>query len=138
MDVAASGVAIASIAIQLAGSLHKAYNFWSSIKEAPEDIHAISIELKLLSNVLAQIANKNQHLELDAILTAALEGCSIKVKTLENLLQEIEPDFASTSRRVRQWTAFKAVLKSGKVAKYQQALERLKSTLLLAKVDQDR
>ena len=138
LSAAASGIAVVSVAIQLAESFKKLSDFWKAIKEAPEDIRAISVDLELLSSVLIQIAYETQHVEPDMTLIAALNGCCVKVKTLTTLLNGIEPGFASTSSRVRKWTAFKAVLKHGELMKFQEALERLKSTLLLVQQNQYR
>lgn len=63
---------------------------------------------------------------------STLNGCWVMVKILTALLNEIEPGLASTSSRVRKWTALKAVLKHGQLMKFQAALERLKGKLLLA------
>ena len=138
LSTAASGVAVLSLAVQLVESVKKLCDFWNSIKEAPEDIQAISTDLELLSSALKGIAYETQHVEPDAALVAILNGCSVKVKILTALLNEIEPGFTSTSSRVRKWTAFKAVLKHVQLVKFQAALERLKSTLLLAQQNQHR
>ena len=100
LSVGASGIAVASIAIQLAESVRKLCHFWISIKEAPEDIQAISIDLELLSAVLTQIAHESQHVEPDTTCIAALTGCRLQVETLTTVLNKIEPGFASMSSRV--------------------------------------
>lgn len=138
LSAAASAIAVASLAIQLAENVKKLCDFWNSIKEAPEDIRAISTDLDLLSSVLTQIAYETQHVEPDATLVAALHGCSIKVNKLATLLNEIEPGLASTRSHLRKWTAFKAVLKHGQLMKFQEALEKLKGTLLLVQQNQNR
>ena len=138
LSAAASGIAVISVAVQLAESFNKLCDFWKSVKEAPEDIRGISVDLEILSNVLIQIANDTQHVEPDATLNAALNGCCVKVKTLNTILNEIEPGFSSTKSRIRQWTAFKAVLKRGNLMKFQVALDRIKATLLLVQQHQYR
>lgn len=138
LSAAASGIAVVSIAMQLAESFKKLLEFCKSIKEAPENIQAISTDLELLSNVLTQIALEAQHVEPNTALIAALNGCCLKVKILNTLLNEIEPGFASTKSRVRKWTALKAIMKQGELAKIQEALDSLKGTLLLALQDQYR
>lgn len=138
LSAAASSIAVVSLAVQLADSVKKLCNFWESIKEAPSDIKEISTDLELLSGVLTDIACEAQHVGPNATLLASLDACSFKVKRLVTLLNEIEPGFASTSSRVRKWTAFKAVLKSGKLTKLQEALERLNGTLLLVQQNQNR
>ena len=138
LSAAASGIAVVSIAIQLAESVKKLCDFWDSIKEAPDDVRAISTDLEILSKVLAQIAHESQNQEPDATLVAALQGCSVKVRTLDEIVSDIEPGFSSKRFRVRKWTALRAVLKHGQVVKFQGALESLKVTLLLAQQNQSR
>ena len=138
LSAAASGIAVVSIAIQLAESVRKLCDFWSSIKEAPEDIRTISIDLGLLSSVLTRIAYEAQHIGPEANLVAALKGCWSQVESLTALLNEIEPGFASTGSRTRKWAAFKAVFKRGQLIKFQEALESMKCTLLLVQQIQDR
>lgn len=138
LSAAASGITVVSVAVQLADSFKKLCDFWKSIKEAPENIRAISVDLELLSSVLTQIALETQHVEPDATLIAALNSCCVKVKTLSTILNEIEPGFASTKLRVRKWTALKAALKHGDLMKFQETLERLKGTLLLVQQNQYR
>ena len=129
LSVAASGIAVASVALQLAGSVKQIYEFWNSIKEAPDEICAITEDLRVLSSILARIANEAQHHEPEATLEAALNGCLLNVKILDSLIKEIEPDLTSSRSRVRKWTAFKAVLKRAQLVKVQGALEKMKSTL---------
>ena len=138
LSTAASGIAVVSIAVQLADSVKKLCDFWTSVKEAPEDIQAISTANELLSNDLILIADEAQHVELDTTLIATLNACWVKVKLLTSLLGDIEPGFASKSPRIRRWTAFRAVLKHGQLTKFQAALESLKGTLLLVQQHQHR
>ena len=132
LSVAASGVAFASIALQLVDSVKKLCEFWSSIKEAPEDILFISVDLQVLSGVVTNIASEGQHHVPDAAVIAALVLCDGKVKTLIAIVTELEPGFESKSLRVRKWTAFKVVFKSDKLKKFRESLEGMKTTLILA------
>ena len=136
LSVAASGIAVASVALQLAGSVKQIYEFWNSVKEAPDEIRAITQDLRVLSSVLARIANEAQHHEPEATLEAALNGCLANVKILTSLLKGIEPGFASTRSRTRKWSALKAVLKRGQLVKFREALEWAKSTLMLVVLQQ--
>lgn len=138
LSAAASGIAVASIALRLADSVKQIYDFWTSVKEAPDDIRTITEDLRVLSSILARIEKEAGQVEPDATLEAALNGCMLNVKILTSLLNDIEPGFASTRSRVRKWTAFKAVLKRGQLVKFQGALEGMKSTLLIVLAEHDR
>lgn len=134
LSVAASVITI----VQLTENVKKLYDFWSSIKEAPDDIRAISTDLQLLVSVLADIAFEAQHADIDPTFEAVLEGCAAKVRALNAIVEGIEPSFASNSNFKRRWASFTVVLKSVKLKKFQESLEGLKSTLMLVQQNQDR
>ena len=129
LSSAASGVAVVSVAVQMVESVKKLHEFWGSIEEAPEDVRIISMDLELLSSVLTRIAYEAQHAEPEALLAIALNGCWTRVETLTAFLHEIEPGFASSNLRIRRWTALKIVLKQRQLIKFQEALERMKTTI---------
>ncbi|KAL2044271.1 hypothetical protein N7G274_002976 [Stereocaulon virgatum] len=60
---AASTVAVVSLQIQIAASVKKLCDFWTSVKEALEDVHAIATDFELLSTVLADIVSEAEHVE---------------------------------------------------------------------------
>ena len=129
---AASGMAVVSLALQLSDGIKQLYDFWGSVKDAPDEIRVITTDLGLLSSVLAEMASEEQHSGPDPTLKAALELCCDRVTKIANLTNEMEPGFASMNFRIRKWIAFKAVLKGEKIQKLQKVLEGLKSTLMLA------
>ena len=133
----ASIIGVAAFAIQLADSVKKLYEFWDSIKGAPDDVRAISLDLHLLSGVLSEIASEAQHVEPDHTLEAVMKACVLRVKALNNILSEIEPSFLSRGTFTRKWTALRSVLKSEKIKKFQNSLEGLKSTLMLLQQKQN-
>lgn len=129
---AASGMAVVSLALQLVGSIKQLHDFWDSVKEAPDDVHTITVDLSLLSSVLAEMAFEEQHFGPDQTLTTALGLCCDKVNKLIHITSDMEPGFASKSLRIRKWTALKAVLKGESIQKFQKVLESFKATLMLA------
>lgn len=131
LSAAASSIAVASISIQLVGSVKKLCDFWDSVRDAPEDVRAISSDMKLLSTVLSRVAHEAQQNAPDEVLGSALDGCWDKVRVLTRIISEIEPAFDSKCSRVRRWATLKAALRQEKLRRYQDALERLKSTLSL-------
>jgi hypothetical protein len=138
LSSAASTVPVMSLTIQIADSVKKLCDFWTSVKEAPEDFHAIATDLELLSIVLANIVSEARHAEHHTTMTAALNACSIQVGILTKLISDIQSGLLSTRRRIRNWSALKAVMKSEKVKEFQDALERMKGTSLLARQNQQR
>ena len=72
---AASGIAVVSFTLQLAESATKLYNFWKSVDEAPEFVHEIVEDLKLLSTTLAEITLHEQKHGNNGSVTDILESC---------------------------------------------------------------
>ena len=138
LSAAASAMAVVSLAFQLADTAKRLCDFWSSIKDAPEDIRTIIADLELLTSVLAEMAFEAQHTGPDTTLAAVLQSCTGKLKSLTALTNNLEPGFSSRSTRVRKWTAIRFVLKSEKLTKFQEVLESLKSTLVLAQQNRHR
>lgn len=131
LSAAANAITIAAIAVQLAESIKKLYDFWISIKNAPEDIHAIMTDLQILSSILHRIASEAQRLKPDPSMIAALNCCSGKIKKLRNIVDDLESGFGSTSSSIRTWSALKTLFKSDRLKNFQDSLERTKSTLML-------
>ena len=135
---AASGIAVISLALQLGGSIKHLYDFWGSVKEAPDEIHAITTDLSLLLSVLTEMAVEEQYSVPDPTLTTVLKACCDKAEKLVFITNDMEPGFASKSLRIRKWTAFRAVWKGERLQKFQKVLEGLKMTLMLAQQNHDR
>jgi hypothetical protein len=66
---------VVSLAIQLAESTKKLYDFWKSVDEAPSSIQRIVADLKLVSNVLAEIAQHEQRYGQDGSVVDVLACC---------------------------------------------------------------
>lgn len=75
LGAAASVIAVASIAIQLADSARKLYEFWQAIDEAPASIRAMSTDLKLLTTVLTEISLHEQRYGRNGTVTDVLDSC---------------------------------------------------------------
>lgn len=131
LSAATSVITVSSIAVQLSESIKKIFEFWISIKNAPDDIHAITTDLQILSSVLSRIGFESQRLRPDPSMIAALDCCFGKIQKLSNIVDDLESGFKSTSSSVRKWSALKTVFKSDRLKNFQDSLERTKSTLML-------
>jgi hypothetical protein len=56
-----------------------------------------------------------------------------QVNSLVKITDSLEKGFASSSRRVRKWSAVKAVFKDDEIDAFRTELGQIKSTLLLAR-----
>ena len=73
---AASVIAVVSFTVQLAETTKKLYVFWNSLDEAPDFVHQIVADLKLLSTTLAEIALHEQKHGNNLSVTDILETCT--------------------------------------------------------------
>jgi hypothetical protein len=73
---AASVIAVVSFTVQLVETAKKLYDFWSSVDEAPDFVHEIVADLKLLSTTLAEIALHEQKHGNNGSVTDILESCT--------------------------------------------------------------
>jgi hypothetical protein len=132
LSAAASGIAVVSLAIQLAESIKELYEFWDSVKEAPKEIEAIVKELKLLSAVLDDIQLDQQINGIDPIIVDILDSCVSQVESLKAIVQKLEQQCQSSSRKVRQWAALKASFQKDRIGQFRASLQETKTTLILA------
>jgi hypothetical protein len=134
--LAASVLSVASLAIQLGDSLQKAYEFWESIEDGPDDVCRISTELRLLANIFHSIERENKLGAIDSVQEQLVHGAlQIAKKDIDELTAVISelsramgPD---QSRMRRKWARVKIVLKSGTIAKMRGHIESSKSILNL-------
>lgn len=134
--LAASVLSVASLAIQLGDSLQKAYEFWESIEDGPDDIRRISTELRWLANFLGQIQREHNSGAIDPLqeqlVKGALEIAKRDVDALAGVISELSraigPDQTKTRKR---WGRVRIVLKGGTMAKMKGYIESSKSILNL-------
>ena len=131
LSAAASVIAVASLAFQLAESTKNLFEFWDSVQHAPEEINDIKSELESLRNVLEQIGHEAQHQPSSPSTASALRLCSRKINTIRSLTADIESGFTCSRIRTRKWSALRAAFKREKIEKVQNSLNRLKATLIL-------
>jgi hypothetical protein len=118
MDGLSSGVsvlAVVSIAVQLADSIKRIYDFWNSVDDAPNSIRAVIGDLDLLVNVLSDAAASEQKLAGGGVTEAILSTCQERINDLLRITQDLESGLASGRRRVRKWVAVKSVFKEKKI-----------------------
>ena len=133
LSAAASGIAVVSIAIQLAESVKKLHDFWSSVKDAPDEVRAFRKDLGLLSTILSKIEREENQYGTSPETLEVLENCKEQVASLTALVRNISPGFEAASRRARKWSALKAAFKKDKRLEFRDCLRETKITLILAR-----
>lgn len=123
---AASGMAVVSLTFQVVESISKLLDFFESMESAPEVIKQIMEDLQQLSSILGGI--KVDEKRYQDVLSTGMH----KLNKLNNIIEELEPGFRSTSKKCRQWTAFRTVRKGSILKRFRETLGETKTTLILA------
>lgn len=132
LSAGASGIAVVSIAIQLAESIKTFSDFIGSIQEAPEDIQSILSELHDLSLTLNNIHLHHSMSNINSSAQTVLKNLQRKITAFMTLANKYKPGLDSKSRRRRKWNAIKVVFKHEKFKKLRESLNETKITLSLA------
>lgn len=141
MEVAASAIAVASIAIQLLNSTNTLSTFIRGVKDAPQELLRVASHLDLLGGILQIVVDLlDQQALLNDQLIAVPESVHKSLQRCEESivpLQEIVDRYLSSqaSNRLRKLHAdFKAALKAGHVRMLEIRLEQEIQILNLALV----
>jgi Fungal N-terminal domain of STAND proteins len=127
LGATASIFAVVSLAGQLGGGVSNLLTFFESFKGAPEYVRGIEKDLKLLLPILEGISFDDEPRYNDI-----LQDCSAKIHNLQDIVDQLEPGFASSRRRIREWTALKTTRKASQIRKFKAVLEEMKSNLIIA------
>src|SRR4051812_7943876 len=69
-------MAVISLAVQLAKGFIELYDFWGSVREAPEEVGEMLKDLQMLSSILNELITRN---DPSPHVKDALEHCDAKV-----------------------------------------------------------
>jgi hypothetical protein len=144
---------VSSLALQLAESITHLCEFWQSITDAPESVRDIAKELHVISTILASIANTalpERQIDMKLVLETCMyfplkllfgntwskcccsyAGAS-QIEPLHSITRQLMQQFCSTSKAKRKWAAIESVFKAEKIDQCRDAIERTKTTLVLA------
>ena len=126
LGATASIFAVVSLAGQLGGGVANLLTFFESVRSAPEYLRGIEKDLKLLLPILESISFD------EPTYDDILQDCNAKIHNLQDIVNQLEPGFASSHRRIREWTALKATRKASQIRKFKAVLEEMKSNLIIA------
>lgn len=133
--IVASGMSVASLAIQIVENLNKVINFCESIREAPTDIQRILTELHILSNIVSNIQLVHEKRSLPESSEATTKQCLGLVRDdiskLSSLSSDLERKVHSEKRLTRTWARVQTVLSEKKIAMLRGQLDGAKGTLQL-------
>ncbi|KAF3069744.1 hypothetical protein GL218_07876 [Daldinia childiae] len=138
LGVAASGIAVAQIAIQVGGTVVKLKQLWDEVKDVPDDIADLMDQIDCLDPVLWEVENGFNKSELPSMLWDNLASKSTTRycrKALENLtamVEELNLQINTAKRGRRKIVAIKVLLKKDSIKKLERRLENAVRMLTLA------
>jgi len=131
----ASGISIASLAIQIGDSIIKLKDFCSLVKDAPEEIEYLIEELEVLGLVISDIeasitSNQDEStLALDATTVSRCLGlCKRGADALEKAVQELGAELEKGRKR----GSFKTALRKGTTDRLREKLRNAQSLMVLS------
>jgi hypothetical protein len=130
LGIAASGIGIASLALQVGDCIVRLKGFWDAVKDAPEEIKHLLEEIETLSSVLSDFeTNEQPELDLGHESTSrCLEFCKKALGILDSVVKEVEANM----RKRKRVGSVKAVLKRDAIKKLKERLMSAQSMLMLS------
>ncbi|KAH6669558.1 hypothetical protein B0J14DRAFT_429145, partial [Halenospora varia] len=133
LGVAASGIAVVSLAMQVAHSIQKLKDFYSLIASAPAEILLAIDEIDALSWILEGIDSSVQEsLFSDSrtkiVITKCYHLCQSSAETLKSLVEDLEDGVAKGRGR----GGIKFAMKQGALKSLRRRLESAKMAMILA------
>jgi hypothetical protein len=133
-SVAASGISIVSLGIQIADSIQNCLRFWKSVKGAPSDIGRIVEDLEALDEILNSVMAYHQGLQRSENspqpipLPRALQSCANRLMDVVRTISDLEQGFQTR----KLWTSLRTAFREEAINKVRRDLESAKSSLILS------
>ena len=99
LGVIASCISIGSLAIQIVGSIQQLLDFWSAIKDAPENVQYLLQEIDLLGHLLSEIngdENEEYSLVTRQAVIKATGYCQLALDGIDGVLRDLASGVNST------------------------------------------
>jgi hypothetical protein len=126
----ASGMGIASLAIQIGDGILKLKAFWESVKDAPEDIRYILEEIETINLLLSEIISTRE--ALPAVNTPTATKCLGFCQRGAEILGNVVEDLHKGIEKRQRIGSIKAALKKGAIDRLTDKLRRAQYLLMLS------
>ncbi|MCJ1455558.1 hypothetical protein MMC28_005913 [Mycoblastus sanguinarius] len=120
IGVAASGIAIGTLAAQITSSIFKLKSYWDQIQNAPEDVRDLIEEVELLQHLLVDIEEDQQRNPISSLIldstsmSKCLQQCKQGVDRLRELTDSLGTDLEASKILRKKWSSAKIVFKKDK------------------------
>ena len=129
VGVAASGISIATFAVQIASAIVKLKSYWDELKDIPEVIRLLTEELEELSILLSDIEedlrrNPISMTKLDSnSALRCLEYCRRGAVRLQETTNDLGTDIVASHGIKINWVSARTMIRKDKIARYKSRLE---------------
>jgi hypothetical protein len=130
LSAAASGIAVASLAIQLVDSVREIHRFFRTLKDAPEELDRLLDLLEHMELMLDNIAKLvDRDSDISPSVLKAIQSCEKALNKLDGLIQKVKRDSSAQSPLKRSLGFFKFACKKEEVEDIERQLDRAVSNL---------
>lgn len=136
IEAIASGIGVASLAIQIGDSIIKLKDFWGVVKDAPEEIVYLIEELELLklalSNIEATLGSGEEDSVAPPIDSSTAFRCLDFCKRGADALEKAVTDLGVELEKGRRRGGFKTALRKGATDRLRERLRSAQSLMMLS------
>jgi hypothetical protein len=132
LGVIASGISVASIAIQVGDSVLKLKSFWDTITNAPEDIKYLINEIETLSLILSDIGKSEKQGDLPLVGLESAKKCLELCEKGSGILEAVVKELDEKIGKGKRIGGFKAALKKGMIERLRDRLRSAQFMLMLS------
>jgi len=132
----ASGISIATLAVQIGSNIKKLKSYFDELKDAPQKLVELLEYLDDLHEILTSVESSHpmssaSNLRLASSLTC-LSHLEKAAKRLQDLVDGLSSDFVSSRNLKKLWTANKIVWKKNTIRRYKSTLKETITLLMLS------
>jgi hypothetical protein len=131
LGVAASGIAVVSLAVQLVGSIRDIRRFLGQVSGAPRELKRLinlleQLEL-ILQNIGMVVENQRKHngtgdVDVSSSVLRAIEACESRVATVQEVVDSAKRSSISSNRTTRALGSFKLACKKREIEDFESQL----------------
>jgi hypothetical protein len=150
LGVVASGISVASLAIQIFDSIQRIKEFCRLVRDAPKDLEYIADDLSIINSLLPQVdriasaLNTSSAAGLETVqydskdsgdgrllIQRSISHCKVAVDALDKLVSDLQMLLSANQSLPRRWHSFRAVRRKDEIESVKREIESAKSTLNL-------
>ncbi|KAI1464187.1 uncharacterized protein F4812DRAFT_453064 [Daldinia caldariorum] len=138
LGVAASGIAVAQIAVQVGGAVIKLKQLWDEVKDVPDDVADLMDQIDCLDPVLWEAENSFNGSGLpstfwdDLASRSTTTYCRKALRNLTTIVDDLNNQITNVKKGRRRITAVKVLLQKDLIQKLEKRLENAVRMLMLA------